>query len=262
MYASIVSGALAKKVISYINVDAIVLYTALGIVAISSIVLYILAVGEWLPSLLIARRHTSGELKDRGLKKYTFPEGRGVVYQPAQQSRKYMKKYMLFCFEGKKYIRCMFDSEVRTAFFELLIYDNQNNLIKSEDIFVNVGKSSYTEAIAIPEQASHASVTVLQINGKNIAVSPADKQWFKKYIWRRRGIYAALTLAVTFAESTLIVSLMKYFIDVFLKAYYKTTFLDYTGKSGADVQFILTVAVGLVISALGMLIHYRKNPKD
>ena len=258
MYASMISGALAKK-ISYINIDAVVTYTALAIVALSSIVLYVLAVGEWLPSLLIVKRHTAGDLRDRGLKKYVFPEGRGVVYQPSMRSRKYMKKYMLFCFEGKRYIRCMFNSEVKSAYFELLIYDNQNNIIKSVDIYAPIGNTPYTEAILIPEQTSHACVTVLQVNGRDVEQSAADKKWLRDELWRRRGIYTVLTVAATFIESTLAISLLKYFWDLFFKTYYNTTFKEYVGRSGAGVQFFITVAVGLAVSALGILLHRPRN---
>lgn len=253
------AGILAKKIVKYVNIDAIVLYTSFGIVAVASVILYILAVSEWLPSLLIAKRKASGALYDRGVKKYVFPEGRGVVYQPGLASRRYMKKYMLFCYEGRKYIRCMFDPNVSSAYSEILVYDTQNNIIKTVDLFTPVGDTTYSEAILLPDQTSHVTVTVLQVNGNNVESDPRERKWLTKYMWKRRGIFSLWAIGLTFLESTLLISLIKYFLDLFLEKGYKTTFENYVGSSGSELNLIITLIAGVFVAVSGILLHMKNN---
>ncbi len=259
MYGLMTANALAKKVVTYINIDSVVLYTSFGIVAVASVILYILAVSEWMPSLLIAKRRVSGALYDRGIEKYVFPEGRGVVYQPGLASRRYMKKYMLFSYEDKKYIRCMFDQNVRSAYSEIIIYDNQNKIIKTVDLFTPVGDTSYSEAILLPEQTSHVCVSVLKVNGKDVEGDPRESKWLKRHLWKRRGIFAAMAVAVTFVESTLLVSLLNYFLDLFLEKGFKTTFEAYVGSSNAPLNFLVTLLVGIFVAVVGIVAHMKNN---
>ena len=258
MFNTITGGVLAKAVV-YIKLDSIVVYTSWIIIAITSLILYILAVSQWLPSLLIAKRRVSGKITDRGIKKYVFPEGRGVVYEPGRTSRGYMKKYMLFCHNGKKYLRCSFDDEVRSAYFEVLIYDNQNRIIKTADIYETIGETHYSEAILLPDDASHVNLTLFKINGVALPKNSEDVKWLKKHMLKRRLIYASLASLITFIESSFLISVIKYFLNLFLQSSFKTTFEQYVGKSGDGFGLLITAVAAVFVSVSGILLHLKNN---
>jgi hypothetical protein len=253
------SGALAKKVFTYLDIDSIAMYSSLVIVALASVVLYIIAISEWLPSLLVAKRKVSGRLYDRGIKKYAFPEGRGVVYQPGILSRKYVKKYMLFSYEGNKYIRCMFDGEVKTAFFELVIYDNQNVIIKTEDVFVELTQGFYSQAILLPAQTSHACLTVLEINGSGVKRDADEVKWYRAHMRKRRGLFAALAAFITLVESALVTGIINYFLDFWLEKRYHTTFEQYVGHSGGTLALAVMLIAAAFVVLSGLLMHSKNN---
>ena len=257
MFNTITNGILAKAI--YIKVDSIVIYISWIIIALTSFILYILAVSQWLPSLLIAKRRISGKVSDRGIKKYVFPEGRGVVYEPGRTSRGYMKKYMLLCYNGKKYLRCSFDDAVRSAYFELLIYNNQNKLIKTSDIYVPVGDTHYSEAILLPDDTAYVTLTLFKINGVALPKNEEDVKWLKSHMLKRRGIYAAMTTLLTFIEGSIIISVIKYFLNLFLQSSFKTTFEQYVGKTGDGFSFLVTIIAAVFVSVSGILIHLKNN---
>lgn len=257
MFNTVAYGLLAKTV--YIKIDSIVVYISWIIIAITSLILYILAVSQWLPSLLMAKRRVSGKISDRGIKKYVFPEGRGVVYEPGRTSRGYMKKYMLLCYNGKKYLRCSFDEAVRSAYFELLIYDNQDRLIKTSDIYLHIGDTHYSEAILLPDDASYVTLTLFKINGVALPKNEDDVKWLKKHMLKRRLIYAAWATVITFIESSFIISVIKYFLNMFLQSNFKVTFEQYVGKSGDGFSLLVTVIAAAFVSISGILIHLKNN---
>ena len=258
MFNAITGGVLAKTVV-YIKLDSIVIYISWIIIAITSLILYVLAVSQWLPSLLVAKRRVSGKMSDRGIKKYVFPEGRGVVYEPGRTSRGYMKKYMLFSYEGKKYLRCSFDAAVRSAYFEVLIYDNRNRIIKTADIYETIGDTHYSEAILLPDDASYVNLTLFKINGIALSKNVEDVKWLKNHMLKRRLTYVSLATIITFIESSFLVSVIKYFLNLFLESNFKTTFEQYVGRSGDGFTIIITIVAAAFVSISGILLHLKNN---
>ncbi len=258
MFNTITGGVLAKAVV-YIKVDSIVVYTSWIIIAIASLILYILAVSQWLPSLLIAKRRVSGKVSDRGIKKYVFSEGRSVVYEPGRTSRGYMKKYMLFCYKDKKYMRCLFDDAVRSAYFEMLVYNNQNKIIKIADVYIPVGETHYSESILLPDDAAYVNLTLFKINGVSLPKNEEDVKWLKGHMLKRRLIYSALATFITFVESSFILSVIRYFLNLFLQSSFKTTFEQYVGTTGEGFNIIVTILVSAFVSISGIVIHLKNN---
>ena len=254
---NVTSMALAKVV--YIRIDNVVIYMSLAIIAAASIILYVMSMSQWLPRFLIAKRRVSGKLSDRGIKKYVFPDGRGVVYEPGLISRTYMKKYMLFSYKGKRYIRCMFDDEVRNVYFEIVIFNNQNKIIKTMDVFVPIENTHYSEAILLPDDTSHVNIAVMRVNGVNVKQSDNDRKWLVRHLWRGRLIYTGVVSAATLLESYFLMTVVKYFLDLFLTSSYKTTFEEYVGYSGDGFALIVALVACVIASVSGVLLHSKNN---
>ena len=240
-------------------VDQIVTYASFAIIAVVSILLYIMAVSDWLLSLLNVKRHGAPILRDRGIKKFTYPEGRSVVYEPAGFDNRFLKKYMLFVRGDNKYLKCLFADRVRSAYCELFVFDNQNRLIKTVDLFLEPNGDRYADAILLPDATSHVSILVLKVNGRNVKQSAADRESFKSHLWRRRGLFALLTVAVTVLEGIILTSLVRYFLDIFMDDRFGMTFAQYVGDSGRIVDIALSVLAGICVAAIGIALHLRKD---
>lgn len=240
-------------------VDQIVTYASFVIIAVVSILLYIMAVSDWLLSLLNVKRHGAPILRDRGIKKFTYPEGRSVVYEPAGFDNRFLKKYMLFVRGDNKYLKCLFADRVRSAYCELFVFDNQNRLIKTVDLFLEPNGDRYADAILLPDATSHVSILVLKVNGRNVKQSAADRESFKSHLWRRRGLFALLTVAVTVLEGIILTSLVRYFLDIFMDDRFGMTFAQYVGDSGRIVDIALSALAGICVAAIGIALHLRKD---
>ena len=247
--------ALAKTPV----VDQIVIYASFVIIAVVSVLLYIMAISDWLLSLLNVKRHGAPILRDRGIKKFTYPEGRSVVYEPAGFDNRFLKKYMLFVRGDNKYLKCLFADRVRSAYCELFVFDNQNRLIKTVDLFLEPNGDRYADAILLPDATSHVSILVLKVNGRNVKQSAADRESFKSHLWRRRGLFALLTVAVTVLEGIILTSLVRYFLDIFMDDRFGMTFAQYVGGSGRIVDIALSVLAGICVAAIGIALHLRRD---
>ena len=241
------------------KVDQIVTYASFAIIAVVSILLYIMAVSDWLLSLLQVKRHGALTLRDRGLKKFTYPEGRSVVYEPAGFDNRFLKKYMLFVKGEQRYLKCLFAARVRSAYCELFVFDNRNKLIKTVDIFLEPGEDGYAEAITLPDQTSHVSILVLKVNGRNVELSEADKASYARHLRNRRGLFALLTVGVTVIEGWLLTSLIRYFLDIFMVDRFSMTFAEYIGRSGRIFDILLSALVGAFVAGIGILLHLKKE---
>jgi hypothetical protein len=241
------------------KVDELVVYASFAIIAIVSVLLYIMAVSNWLISLLVAKRRGAIALRDRGLKKFTYPEGRGVVYEPAGFDNKFLKKYILFTHGEYRYIKCLFADLVRSAYCEVFVFDNQNQLIKTVDLFLKPDKDRNTEAILLPDATSHVSVLVLKVNGRDVKLSARDKQSYTQHIWQRRGLFVLLTVAVTVLEGFILMSLVRYFLDLFMVENYSMTFANYVGRAGRWCDILISFVAGLFVAGVGILSHLKKD---
>ncbi|MBQ7375344.1 MAG: hypothetical protein IJW52_00470 [Clostridia bacterium] len=240
-------------------VDEIVIYASFVIIAVVSVLLYIMAISDWLLSLLNVKRHGAPILRDRGIKKFTYPEGRSVVYEPAGFDNRFLKKYMLFVRDENKYLKCLFADRVRSAYCELFVFDNQNRLIKTVDLFLEPNGDRYSDAIALPTATSHVSILVMKVNGRAVKMSTVDAESFKRHLWGRRGLFALLTVSVTVLEGLILTSLVRYFLDIFMEDRFSMTFAQYVGSSGRIVDIAISLLAGICVAAIGIALHLRKD---
>lgn len=242
-----------------ISIDEIFNYASTAIIAVASVILYIIAISEWLPSLLIAKRHGKAEVSDRGLARYSYPEGRSVVYEPTPAYSAIVEKYMLYTVGERKYFKCRFASKVRSAYCELLIYDRHNKLIQTSNVFFNNGDERFCEAFVLPDETSYIGLSVLKVNGKNARRAEKDKKWFERHLLVRRSTFAALTVLITAIEGYILTGLVRFFVDLFMVERFGFGFEVYVGRSGRSFDVMISIAAGILLAALSILAHMRKD---
>ena len=149
--------------------DIVMSYIAKGMLVLVSLSVYILLVGNVYPMLFMRLRRVFGKSSDRGIKKYVFPDGRCVVYEPDMKIRGYINQYELFSLKGTKYIKCKIDPKIRELCYYVLVYDNRDKLIDTLKIYESVGKNGYTRSVSLPHDTSYVNIVLYKVNSEFVS---------------------------------------------------------------------------------------------
>ena len=82
--------------------DLIMSYLAKGLILIAGLYMYVYWMAYILPHALLRQERKLPT--DRGLKKYSYTDGRAIVYQPTSAVQPYISQYILSSNQGEKYI--------------------------------------------------------------------------------------------------------------------------------------------------------------
>ena len=140
-------------ILAFLVVVEVILYCGLSSMAISRIVRIECSFRESL---------------DRGLKKYLYPSGRAVSYEPHPSMRKYIQRYILFTNNGYKFFKCRLGEGVREGCFSLIMFNNKDRVVDILDVEVSNHSQNETPMLQIHKDTSYVSVVVDSVNGKAI----------------------------------------------------------------------------------------------
>ena len=202
---------------------------------------YLIVVGRVLPKYIMKIRYTVKESRDRGLNRYTYPGGRGVVYEPHPSIRKYVSQYLLFTNDGYKYIKCRVDNGVRKLNYSVVMFNNQNKVIDVMDVNERIAEKGESSAVLIHPDTSYAMLMLNSVNGENI-----KNPQILCYRFLDIGIYMSAVSLASFAELT--------FIFTSVNTVCKWLFNTPLTQNVTVAMFILPAfAVGCVAGALAYL---------
>lgn len=105
---------------------------------------------------------------DRGLKKYTYPDGRAVSYEPHPSIRKYINRYILLTSNGYKFFKCRLDAEVKHTDFSVIMFNGKNRVIDILDVKVDNNSGNETQMLELHKDTSYVSVVLDSVNGMAI----------------------------------------------------------------------------------------------
>lgn len=141
---------------------ALALLTAL---VLSGVYVYLVAsVYPWLTLRVTWRRRRP--LRDRGVRRVCFPEGRGVIYYPDLRVRAYVPKYALFSLKGRKYVRLMVDPRVNFIRYDVVTFDRRGRLLDVLEVSERLVSTGSTRAVRLPTATAYASVIPRQVDGE------------------------------------------------------------------------------------------------
>ncbi len=161
--------------------------------------IYVFVMTKTLPYFLLSPSYKKHLLPtDTGIGKYKFPEGRGVVYEPDTKYRKYLKKYLLFAYGDRKYIKCKLSEDVVSIKYEVAVYNNEDKLIKILDLAENIEIKGETKSVQLPSNASYVFLVLKTINKKEYFSTLQYTSWVKICT------FSVLTIAMTVACGLLI----------------------------------------------------------
>ncbi len=192
--------------------ENIVNAVCLSILLIIEIVAYLILIGVFMPKWIVRIRCVVKESFDRGIKKYTFPSGRGVVYEPQPSIRKYINRYTLFTNDGYKYIKCHVDSGVRKLNYSVVMFNNRNKVIDVIDINEIKPRNCETDTVGIHQDTSYVSLVLNSVNGEKLESRPLIYCGIGRII-----AYGAVVAALSLAQLVLMYGMINVYIDLLFK---------------------------------------------
>lgn len=165
-------------------------------------VIYYALIATILPKYVLKIRCSVTESKDRGLKKYVFPSGRAVVYEPHPQIRKYVESYVLFTNGGYKYVKCRLKEGVRDIKYSIIMFNNENKVIDILEVNERVNDLD-TDTLLIHQDTSYISFVLNSVAETSLKV---QAPFYCR--WKDLTAYVGLTSVLTLFEFS---SLMLFF---------------------------------------------------
>lgn len=181
--------------------NLIISYIARGIVLIISIVLYVYLFSAIIPKFIMRLSCKGDTTKDRGLKKFIYPNGRCVVYEPEISVRRFVSKYALYTEDGFKYLICKTNSKVKNISYDIYVFDNQNKLRDIIAISETLKKAGYTKAVALPPETSYIRFVLRRADSEYFS-----NQIIAEYSPKRYWICAVVVGLATLVEAILVYS--------------------------------------------------------
>jgi hypothetical protein len=181
-----------------------------------SIAVFILLVGRVLPYCCLKLQYTDQTSRDRGLKKYKFPEGRAVLYETHPSIRRYVESYALFVKDGNKYVRCKIAPGIGYIYYALAIFDHTDKLIdvvKVNDVIEDA--DGYSSTVSIPPETSYVSFVLYTVNGQKVTENPPFE-----FLGRGKKIFVGCVMALSVIEGLILRTMVKWLYDILYEFYY------------------------------------------
>ncbi len=131
------------------------------------IVLYFILSATVLPKIVKIKCSVRSST-DRGLKKYIYPSGRAISYEPHPSVRKYIQRYILFTNDGYKYIKCRLDRGIDKLVFSVVMFNNENRVIDVLELTATNKGENETRSVLLHQDTSYVSVAVDSVNGNKM----------------------------------------------------------------------------------------------
>ena len=204
--------------------------------------LYVFVISKLLPHFLLVPSYKKHETADRGIAKYNFPNGRSVVYEPEIKYRRFLKKYVLFAYNDKKYIKCKLANDVDSIRYEVAVYNNKNKLVKVIEAAENISKKGETKNVELPADASYASVVLKRVNEEE------SFDTLRRMSSLNIGIFAAITSALTVAYGLFVRGLILKLAEL----------AELSISVGLSFNVVSSLVVGFSVALLCVLISKKR----
>lgn len=146
--------------------ESLVICLCLVLLMIIAFAVYVTMISSVFPKFILKVACSEKESKDRGLTKYIFPSGRGVVYVPRPTSRKYVESYALFTHEGYKYLKCNLCPGVTRLKYSVVMFNNNNEVIDVIDVDERLNGGRETESLLLHQDTSYISFVLNSAGGE------------------------------------------------------------------------------------------------
>ena len=219
-------------------------YAAWILLAIVSLPACAVLVSMVLPHFLLQPQYQATDCADRGIKKYRFPKGRAIVYQPAMHSRAYVEQYLLSVRDGKKYMTVKFRRGTWLLRYHVMAFDADNRLIRVIEQKEAVTPYAVIKELPLPPETAYTNLCVREVDGE-MRPLPA----LAVYTFKQIGIYAGATVLCTVIEALLLQRVLLTVAELLLS--YSQTAI------GLGYGFAVFSAIVVGVIAVALNLHFR-----
>ena len=206
----------------------------------ASITLFFVLLKVILPKLFLKIEYSVENCLGRGVKKYTYPNGRAVLYEPHPKYRKFVNKYMLFTSDGYKYLKCCLDKGVKNIKLSVVMFDNRGRALDSIVVTCEMQDGLETQAILLHQSTSYVSLQVDNVNNVNLENDTVKRCSLKNVILY--SIFVALTFFAGIAVFNI--------LSEDILNYFNVTFLNFEMTFGSVFGWSLLVAILIFIRTI------------
>ena len=230
--------------------ELVVAYIAKAVLLITSVVLYVYLFSKIIPNFImkVGLKNKNITTRDRGLKKFIYPDGRCVLYEPELAVRRYVKSYALYTEGGYKYIRCKAADGVGNLWYDVYAFDNKNKLIDVVAVAEELSLARYTASVALPPETSYVRFVLRQ----------ADNDYSSNEILLGYSKVRYIICSVIVALSTFVESIFMYAI---LRDFIVNAFNLHIGLLSPFVMFFVSIGIAALVTALTVLAYFRNSKK-
>lgn len=126
--------------------------------------LYMFLIMKAIPKFTLKHQSVGARTRDRGIKKYTFEDGRAVVYEPDFAYRKYVHQYMLISKNKHKFIKCRVNESIRHIKYDVIAYNNKHQILDIIGVEERMDSSKYTDSVLLPADTSYVSFVLRKVD--------------------------------------------------------------------------------------------------
>ena len=229
---------------------------AYGMTVIVSLVLFVIVIKTLIPAFLLKVKYSLDAALGRGCKKFTYPTGRAVLYEPHPSVRKYINKYLLLVNDGYKYLKCYVDLGVKNLKFNVIMFNNKDKVIDVVSVTAQNGASSQLREVLLHPDTSYVALDLETANGYDVKRLVSGY-----YTLLQLACYFAAVLFATFFELLYVSGAIE---NVLFYAISRNVSLGFAVRLYfVFSMFVAAVALGLVIiysskKRIGVVIHGKK----
>ncbi len=229
------------------NVIKLLSNLILAILFILNVIIYVFVLGRILPKICLKVVSKTGFEGDRGLNKYVFKGGRGIVYSANPSYRNYVDKYLLYEKDGIKSIKCNVLNGVKTITYQIYMFDSNSKIIDTIVVSEKLISPCYTSNIRLNENTAYVKLAIRKVNGKKL-----DKEKFTKVKKSRILLFDLLSIVGAVIESYVINTALFKIMSIF----HITT--DYPLRISYFAILVSGVIVAFIYTRI-ILSHYKKK---
>ncbi len=117
-----------------------------------------------LPSRLLKTSYDVRPILGRGLKKFTYPEGRAVLYEARPEIRKYIERYALYTVEGYKYVQLTIGAGVKSYVASIVMVNNKNKVIGTLTLRESTYGATRSRPVRLHDATSYVAISLTSVN--------------------------------------------------------------------------------------------------
>ncbi len=196
-----------------------------------------------LPRVLRVRYCCNQDL-GRGVKRFVFEGGRGVLCEPHPAYRKYVPLYTVICREGYKLLQLKLDATVRTIAYKVVMFNNGDKVIDALSVKESLTEQKLSKQVLLHEETSYVALIVESVNGM-----PVKNHTYRYFRLLDLLLYVCACAATSFAMFATLC-----WAGNSVAAYLRVS--QFMGK--ASVYFWPSVLIGALIG-LVVFLHAKKK---